>query len=109
MPTYPASRDLASVGGLVNNNSGGEKSLEFGKTQRFVSRLKVILADGKEYSIGPLSKTELDKKMRQKDFEGDIYRKMFRLIDDNYDAIKKAKPRVSKNSAGYYLWDVWDR
>jgi FAD/FMN-containing dehydrogenase len=37
MPTYPASRDLASVGGLVNNNSGGEKSLEFGKTQNFVT------------------------------------------------------------------------
>jgi len=109
MPTYPASRDLASVGGLVNNNSGGEKSLEFGKTQRFVSRLKVVLADGKEYAIGPLSKAELDKKMKQKDFEGEIYRRMFRLLEDNYDVIKKAKPRVSKNSAGYYLWDVWDR
>jgi FAD/FMN-containing dehydrogenase len=30
MPTYPASRDLASIGGMVNNNSGGEKSLEYG-------------------------------------------------------------------------------
>jgi FAD/FMN-containing dehydrogenase len=36
MPTYPASRELCSIGGMVNNNSGGEKSLEFGKTQNFV-------------------------------------------------------------------------
>jgi FAD/FMN-containing dehydrogenase len=42
MPTYPASRDLASVGGLVNNNSGGEKSLEYGKTQNFVSELRLF-------------------------------------------------------------------
>jgi FAD/FMN-containing dehydrogenase len=109
MPTYPASRDLASVGGMVNNNAGGEKSLEFGKTQRFVSQLKVVLADGKEHTIRPLNKAELDKKMKQKDFEGELYRKMYRLLEDNYDAIKKARPHVSKNSAGYYLWDVWDR
>src|SRR5579862_1906396 len=47
--------------------------------------------------------------MKLKGFEGELYRKMFHLLDDNYDMIKAAKPRVSKNSAGYYLWDVWDR
>lgn len=36
LPSYPASRDLASVGGMINNNSGGEKSLEFGKTNKYV-------------------------------------------------------------------------
>ena len=109
MPTYPASRDLASVGGLVNNNSGGEKSLEYGKTQNFVSELKVVFSDGVERTVKPLTKDELDKKMRQKDFEGQLYSKIFRLLDDNYDMIKAAKPHVSKNSAGYYLWDVWNR
>jgi FAD/FMN-containing dehydrogenase len=109
MPTYPASRDLAAIGGLVNNNSGGEKSLEFGKTQNFVSELKVVFSDGIERTVKPLNKAELDKKMKQKDFEGKLYHRIFRLIDDNYDSIKKAKPNVSKNSTGYYLWDVWDR
>ena len=109
MPTYPASRDLASVGGLVNNNSGGEKSLEYGKTQNFVSELKFVFSDGVERVVKPLDKTGLDKKMKQRDFEGELYRKMFRLLDDNYDLIKAAKPHVSKNSAGYYLWDVWNR
>jgi len=109
MPTYPASRDLASVGGLVNNNSGGEKSLEYGKTQNFVSELKVVFSDGVERTVKPLTKDELDKKMKQKNFEGQLYSKLFRLLDDNYDMIKAAKPHVSKNSAGYYLWDVWNR
>ncbi|HET7529187.1 MAG TPA: FAD-binding oxidoreductase [Candidatus Saccharimonadales bacterium] len=109
MPTYPASRDMASVGGMVNNNSGGEKSLQYGKTQDFVTELKVVFSDGKARSVRPLSRAELDKKMKQKDFEGQVYKKLFHLIDDNYDLIKKAKPHVSKNSAGYYLWDVWDR
>lgn len=109
MPTYPASRDMASVGGMVNNNAGGEKSLEYGKTQNFVTELKVIFSDGVERTVRPLSKKELDAKMKNKGFEGNLYRKIFHLLDDHYDQIKKAKPKVSKNSAGYYLWDVWDR
>jgi len=109
MPTYPASRDLATVGGMVNNNAGGEKSLEYGKTEDFVTQLQVVFADGIARTIKPLSRAELDNKMKQKDFEGEVYRQLFKLIDDNYDKIKAAKPHVSKNSTGYNLWDVWDR
>jgi len=109
MPSFPASRDLCTIGGMVNNNSGGEKSLEYGKTENFVSQLKVVFADGIERIVKPLNKTELDKVMAQKGYEGQLYSKMFKLVDDNYDVIKAAKPKVTKNSTGYNLWDVWDR
>jgi FAD/FMN-containing dehydrogenase len=46
--------------------------------------------------------------MVQGDFEGKIYREVFELISQNEELIKAAKPKVSKNSAGYYLWNVWD-
>lgn len=108
MPTYPASRSLCSVGGMVNNNSGGEKSLEYGKTIDFVTELKVVFADGVERTVRPLRKNELDAKMAQQDFEGKVYRELFKLVTSNYDKIKAAEPRVSKNSTGYNLWDVWD-
>jgi FAD/FMN-containing dehydrogenase len=109
MPSYPASRSLCTVGGMVNNNSGGEKSLEYGKTIDFVTELKVVFADGIERTVRPLRKPELDAKMSQQDFEGKVYRELFHLISANYDKIKAAEPRVSKNSTGYNLWDVWDR
>jgi FAD/FMN-containing dehydrogenase len=109
MPTYPASRDLASIGGMVNNNSGGEKSLEFGKTEDFVTELQFVFADGVARTVKPLNKAELDKKMKQDDFEGQVYSRLFWLIEKHYDQIKAAKPHVTKNSTGYNLWDVWDR
>jgi FAD/FMN-containing dehydrogenase len=109
MPSYPASRELCTIGGMVNNNSGGEKSLEYGKTENFVKELKVIFSDGNEYTVGPLTKAQLDKKCAQKDFEGQVYRDVFKLVDTHYDAIKAAKPHVTKNSTGYNIWDVWDR
>jgi len=109
MPSYPASRDLCTVGGMVANNSGGEKSLEYGKVKDFVNELKVVFADGNEYTVKPLKRVELVKKMAQKDYEGRLYKQLFELIEKNYDTIKKAEPQVSKNSMGYNLWYVWDR
>ena len=109
MPSYPASRDLAALGGMVNNNAGGEKSLEFGKTRDFVNSLQVVFADGNEYTVRPLNKKELDAKMAQGDYEGNIYKRIYELCEAKYDQIKDAEPKVSKNSMGYNIWSVWDR
>lgn len=109
LPPYPASRDLCTVGGMVANNSGGEKSLEYGKVKDFVTSLRVVFADGNEYEVKPLTRKELDAKMAQKDYEGAIYKRVYELCEKHYDEIKAAKPDVSKNSMGYTLWEVWDR
>lgn len=109
LPCYPASRELCTVGGMTANNSAGEKTLSMGQTKKYVKRLKAVLADGKEYTFEPLSRTRLKKKLAQKNFEGEIYRKTYKLIKTNYDLIQKARPTVHKNSSGYLLWDVWDK
>lgn len=108
-PPYPSSREICAMGGIINNNAGGEKSLEYGKTEAYVKELKMVLSDGNEYVVKPLNELGLRKKMEQQDFEGEVYKKMYALINDNYDLIKDAKPKVSKNSAGYYLWNVYDK
>lgn len=109
LPSYPASKDLAALGGLINNNSGGELTLRWGKTNRYVEELKVVLADGNEYVLRKLTMNELNAKRRQEDFEGDIHRRVHDLLEKNYDTIQAARPDVTKNSAGYALWDVYNR
>lgn len=109
LPSYPASRDLASVGGMASNNSGGEKSLEYGKTDNFVTELSVVLADGNEYIVRPLTRDQLNAKMSQDDFEGQLYARTFELLEAHYDELQAAKPKVSKDSTGYHLWNVWNR
>ena len=109
LPSYPASRELAGMGGIVNNNSGGEKSLEFGKTDRYVTNMKMVLADGKEYDVKPLNRDELNAKIAEDTFEGRLYRDTFELLDQHYDEIKAAAPKVSKDSTGYHLWNIWDK
>lgn len=108
MPSYPASRELCMIGGMVSNDAGGEKSLKYGKTHKYVSELKIVLRDGKEYVVRPLAAAELKKKIAQDDLEGHIYKHVYELVKNNQKLIERSKPTVSKNSSGYNLWDVWD-
>lgn len=109
LPSYPASREICTMGGMVANNSAGEKTLAYGKTENYVEELNVVLADGNEYKFKELSLSELEEKKKLNNFEGEVYRKMHQLLDENYERILNAKPRVSKNSAGYNLWGIYDR
>ncbi len=108
LPSYPASRGLCAMGGMVSNDSGGEKTLRYGKTHDFVRRLKAVFADGNEYEVKPLTLEELKAKEALPTFEGEVYRNMHALLEEHYDVARAAKPNVSKNSAGYNIWDVWD-
>lgn len=109
LPSFPASRELCTVGGMINNNSGGELSLRYGKTENFVASLDMVMSDGNSYHIRPLNREELHKKITEHTFEGSLYKRVYELVEKHYELIKDAKPKVTKNSTGYNLWDVWDR
>lgn len=109
LPCYTASKSLNTMGGMAANNSAGEKSLSYGQTKDFVEELDVVLSDGNLYTFKDLDNHQLEQKLKLASFEGEVYRKMFTLLKDNYDVIKKAIPTTSKNSAGYLLWEVYDK
>ncbi|MCE9549300.1 FAD-binding oxidoreductase [Candidatus Nomurabacteria bacterium] len=106
LPCYTASKSLNALGGMYGNNSAGERTLKYGKTEDYVVAAKVVFADGNEYEVKPLTKEELKNKIAQKDFEGEVYKNISNLINENSEEIKNAKPKVHKNSAGYYIWNV---
>jgi len=106
IPSYPASRELCAIGGMIANNSGGELTLHWGQTRKYVRELDVVLSDGSRTTMRPLSPDELASKKAEQTLEGEIYRKVHALLDREEHAIEAARPSVSKNSAGYALWEV---
>ncbi len=107
-PSYPASREICTVGGIIANNSGGEKTLSYGQTKNYINSVKIILSDGNEYLIEPVSAEVLREKVNQENLLGRVYKNIYKLISENQQLIQKAKPKVHKNSSGYFLWEVWD-
>lgn len=108
MPAFTASKEICAVGGMVANNAGGEKTIKYGKVENYTEELLVVFSDGKEYTVRPMNEDELKAKTLGDTFESGVYRDIWTLIRTNMDVIKSAKPNVSKNSAGYYLWNIWD-
>lgn len=108
LPSYTASRELNTVGGMVANNSGGEKNLKYGKTARYVEALDVVLSDGKLHTLRLLQGEALQQKLAEQSFEGEIHRRVAALLTTHQKVIEMHKPQVEKNSSGYALWDMGD-
>lgn len=108
-PSYPASRDLCAIGGIIANNSAGEKTLYYGKTEKYIRKIDTVLANGDLVTFSKKTLDEAKDIMAANTEEGRIYREMYDLITENEKVIQENKPTVSKNSAGYYLWNVYNK
>lgn len=106
LPPYPSSVDFSTIGGAVANNASGERTVKYGSTKDFVRGLQVVLANGELIQTERLSKRELNRKKGLVTFEGEIYRQIDGLITDNWDLIQQSQKDISKNSAGYDLYNV---
>lgn len=106
LPPYPSSMEYSTMGGAVANNTSGEKTVKYGSTRDFVRGLRVVLANGEVIETRRLNKRELSKKLGLSNFEGEIYRSIDALIEEQQAIIDKTGIGVTKNSAGYDLADV---
>ena len=106
LPPYPSSIDFATLGGAIANNAAGEKTIKYGSTRNYVKNLRVVLANGEVIETRRLSKRELNKKMGLATFEGEIYRTLDALIEENKETIQGSTLDVTKNSAGYDIADI---
>jgi FAD/FMN-containing dehydrogenase len=69
----------------------------------------MVCSDGNEYEFSSLSPQELREKLSQEGFEGDLYRQLNELVEQNWELIQHARPKVRKNSAGYGIWRLWNK
>lgn len=106
LPPFPSSIEYSSIGGAIANNAAGEKTIKYGATREFTKSLRVVLANGELIETRRLSKRELSKKMGLTSFEGEVYRALDALIEENKQIIQDSELHVSKNSAGYDIHDV---
>lgn len=106
LPPYPASLEYSTVGGAIANNVSGEKSVKYGDTLAYVNSLRVVLANGEVVQTGRLSKKELSKKMGLATFEGEIYRSVDTLLEEQHELVAQLQRDVPKNNAGYNLLDI---
>ncbi|HVV26297.1 MAG TPA: FAD-binding oxidoreductase [Candidatus Saccharimonadales bacterium] len=109
LPPYPASLEYSTLGGAIANNATGEKTLKYGDTRRYVQGLRVVLANGEVIETRRLSKKELSKKLGLATFEGEIYRSIDTLLEEQRVLVERLQRSTALNNAGYNLSDVKQR
>lgn len=108
LPSYPASKDICSIGGSIANNAAGPDSLRYGHCADWVASLDVTLYDGHTYTLKPITYSEYKTLTKKTNALATILKEIFTIVEKNEKQIHNAKPKTKKNSAGYPLWDVFD-
>ncbi|HEU5121487.1 MAG TPA: FAD-binding oxidoreductase [Candidatus Saccharimonadales bacterium] len=90
----------STIGGAVANNSYGMLSGQFGDMHTWTHQLEVVLANGDVLQTERISKRELSRRKGLQTFEGEIYRTIDNLIEDNQQLITE-KLTDNYDASGY--------
>lgn len=93
IPGNFSSTAYETLGGAVANN--------YCNICKLVTRMEVVLANGDLIEVSRISKHELNKKKGLQTFEGELYRKIDGIIEDNEELLKN-KASDLPNSCGYF-------
>lgn len=90
-----------TVGGAVAKNQGSLMAGKYGMAGDWVGQLEVVLANGDLLQTERLSKRELGKRKGLQTFEGEIYRAIDGLIEDNKQLIEEKIASDAPDNVGY--------
>lgn len=97
LPGMPRDLCHSTIGGAIASNIiGGQPALSDA-----VEKLEVVLANGDIIETGRVSRHDVNKKLGLQTFEGEIYRKLAGLIEDNEATIASMANDTTRDNTGY--------
>ena len=97
IPDSPEDPKFTTIGGAVAGNALGAR----GEVSKAVEKLEVVLANGDLIETTRISRRDLSKKLGLQTFEGEVYRKLEGLVEDNEEFIQQLAADPVRDNAGY--------
>jgi FAD/FMN-containing dehydrogenase/Fe-S oxidoreductase len=98
-----STKNRATLGGMIGNNSAGSQSVRYGMTIDHVLGVDVVLSDASRTRFGPTQPAELARRAAAPTLDGAICRELPVLVERHRDAIRTGYPRFWRQSGGYRL------
>ena len=95
--------DVATLGGMVGNNSAGMRSLVFGTTADQILSLRCVLASGETVKLEPLGREEARRRARHADATARLLRGAMEIGERYGDEIRRRFPKMIRRVSGYSL------
>lgn len=93
----------ATLGGMAANNAAGARSLKYGRMVDHVLEVELLLSNGEFIQFAPLSNSKFQEKCLQNNREGQIYRTIKDIIDNEAQEIENRFPKIPRRVSGYNL------
>jgi FAD/FMN-containing dehydrogenase/Fe-S oxidoreductase len=98
-----STKNRATLGGMIGNNSAGSHSVRYGMTIDHVLTLDVVLSDASQSVFGAMTAAELRSRAGAPTLDGTICRELPGLAGRHRAAIASGFPRFWRQSGGYRL------
>jgi FAD/FMN-containing dehydrogenase/Fe-S oxidoreductase len=95
--------EVATLGGMVGNNSAGMRSLVYGMTSDQVLGLRCVLPSGETVELGALSREEARRRSRHADGLARLLRGAMEIGERYGDEIRRRFPKMIRRVSGYGL------
>lgn len=105
-PIDPSTKDSATLGGMIANNSSGPHAVKYGTTRAHIKSLQLILSSGEIIDTNDPPSPENMRKMPDGSLEKKIYSQLPIILDKYKDYLEEERPFTTKNSCGYHVWDL---
>lgn len=105
-PIDPSTKDAATMGGMIANNSSGPHAVKYGTTRAHVKELELVLTSGEVVRTGrkpvlPGTASGTAEKLEER-----LYHFIPAVIDSYSAFLEEERPFTTKNSCGYHIWDL---
>ena len=100
LPSVSYTDEDGTIGGALSTAPSGITTGTHGFFSNAVQQAEVVLSNGDVIQTGRISKRELSKKKGLATFEGEIYREIDNLINDNRELIEQIDPDIP-DTTGY--------
>jgi len=107
-PIDPSTKDSATLGGMIANNSSGPHAVKYGTTRSQVSSLELVLTSGEIVRTGPRALPADTGATRRAppSLEDRLYRDIPVILNHYRKYMEVERPFTTKNSCGYHIWDL---
>jgi FAD/FMN-containing dehydrogenase/Fe-S oxidoreductase len=94
---------VATLGGMIGNDSAGMRSIVYGRTRDQVLGLRCILSDGLPVDLAPMPRAEAITRAQGGDRLAGLLRTALELGDRFGDEVRRRYPRILRRVSGYGL------
>ncbi|MDQ3911026.1 MAG: FAD-binding protein [Actinomycetota bacterium] len=100
--------DVATLAGMIGNNSAGMRSIVYGMTADQILSLRCVLASGEIVEIKPLPRDEAERQAKGTGAEARLLKNALEVGERYKDEIRRRFPELIRRVSGYGLDALMD-